>query len=202
MKCIFYKCFIPLSVCFYCTSCIERQKLRWNYTCNCNKITHSLFCMRTKFSGSCPHDLKGRAVLVCQKAGGVPSCRILTWKWLNKSSQIYVFIFQRDFTRSDIWKNVMRCLMSVLGNWITSGRLWPSSSQDWRPCHCFLTAWSLLNNKLCTNTARIESNLQLGTGLSKKMDGIWNRYNLKSTGRIYTFSVLKCSEKFKVLDLP
>ena len=22
------------------------------------------------------------------------------------------------------------------------------------------------------------------TGLSKKMDGIWNRYNLKSTGRI------------------
>ena len=39
------------------------------------------------------------------------------------------------------------------------------------------------------------------TGLSKKMDGIWNRYNLKSTGRIYTFSVLKYSEKFKVLDL-
>ena len=39
-------------------------------------------------------------------------------------------------------------------------------------------------------------------GLSKKMDGIWNRYNLKSTGRIYTFGVLKCSEKFKVLDLP
>ena len=41
----------------------------------------------------------------------------------------------------------------------------------------------------------------LYTGLSKKMDGIWNRYNLKSTGRIYTFGVLKCSEKFKVLDL-
>jgi len=39
-------------------------------------------------------------------------------------------------------------------------------------------------------------------GLSKKMDGIWNRYNLKSTGRIYTFGILKCSEKFKVLDLP
>ena len=34
------------------------------------------------------------------------------------------------------------------------------------------------------------------------MDGIWNRYNLKSTGRIYTFRVLKGSEKFKVLDLP
>ena len=36
------------------------------------------------------------------------------------------------------------------------------------------------------------------------MDGIWNHYlyNLKSTGRIYTFGVLKCSEKFKVLDFP
>ena len=33
------------------------------------------------------------------------------------------------------------------------------------------------------------------------MDGIWNRYNLKSTGQIYTFGILKCSEKFKVLDL-
>ena len=34
------------------------------------------------------------------------------------------------------------------------------------------------------------------------MDGIWNRYNVKRTGRIYKFGVLKCSEKFKVLDLP
>ena len=40
------------------------------------------------------------------------------------------------------------------------------------------------------------------TGLSKKMQGIWNPCNLKSTGRIYTFGVLKCSEKFKVLDFP
>jgi hypothetical protein len=40
------------------------------------------------------------------------------------------------------------------------------------------------------------------TGLLKKMDGIWNHYNLKNTGRIYTFGVLKCSEMFKVLDLP
>jgi hypothetical protein len=31
------------------------------------------------------------------------------------------------------------------------------------------------------------------------MDWIWNRYNLKRTGRIYTFGILKCSEKFKVL---
>ena len=34
------------------------------------------------------------------------------------------------------------------------------------------------------------------------MNGIWNRYNLKSTGRIYTFDTLKYSEEFKVLDLP
>ena len=40
------------------------------------------------------------------------------------------------------------------------------------------------------------------TGLSKKVDGILNRYNLKSTGRIYTIGILKCSEEFKVLDLP
>ena len=40
------------------------------------------------------------------------------------------------------------------------------------------------------------------TGSSKKMEGIWNRYKLKSTGRIYTFGILKCSETFKVLDLP
>ena len=31
------------------------------------------------------------------------------------------------------------------------------------------------------------------------MDGIWNRYNLKSTERIYTFGVLKCSKKSKTL---
>jgi len=41
---------------------------------------------------------------------------------------------------------------------------------------------------------------QYSTGSSKKMDGISNRYNLKRTGRIYTIRVLKCSEKFKVLD--
>ena len=35
----------------------------------------------------------------------------------------------------------------------------------------------------------------------ERMDGIWNRYNLKSTGRIYTFGILKYSEVFKVLDL-
>ena len=33
------------------------------------------------------------------------------------------------------------------------------------------------------------------------MDGIWYRYNLKSTRWIYKFVVLKYSENFKVLDL-
>ena len=42
----------------------------------------------------------------------------------------------------------------------------------------------------------------LNTGAAKKMDGIWNRYNLKTTRRIYTFGILKCSGKFNVLDLP
>ena len=56
---------------------------------------------------------------------------------------------------------------------------------------------TILDNLLFIRTEKI-----LYTGLSKKMDGIWNRYNLKSTGRIYTFGILKCSEKFKVLDLP
>ena len=71
------------------------------------------------------------------------------------------------------------------------------------------TQWSRYVNRLTPNdpymgrTAPLTSKrCILYTGLSKKMDGIWNRYNLKSTGRIYTFRVLKCSEKFKVLDLP
>ena len=34
------------------------------------------------------------------------------------------------------------------------------------------------------------------------MDEISNRYNLKNTGRIYKFGILKCSEKFNVLDVP
>jgi hypothetical protein len=34
------------------------------------------------------------------------------------------------------------------------------------------------------------------------MDGIWTPYNLKNTGRIYMFGILKFSEKCDVLDLP
>ena len=58
------------------------------------------------------------------------------------------------------------------------------------------------NIKTVSSGTRIQYTLPEYTGLSKKMDGIWNRYNLKSTGRIYTFGVLKCSEKFEVLGLP
>ena len=57
-------------------------------------------------------------------------------------------------------------------------------------------------SKVCFVAAVCVFVLIPNTGSSKKMDGIWNRFNLKSTGRIYTFGVLKCSEEFKVLDLP
>jgi len=55
---------------------------------------------------------------------------------------------------------------------------------------------------MALNDTAVSHELRHYTGLSKKMDGILNRYNLKSTGRMYTIGVLKCSEKFKVLDLP
>ena len=48
----------------------------------------------------------------------------------------------------------------------------------------------------------IQISNKLNTGLSRKMGGNWNRYNLKRTGQIYTFGVLKCSEKCESLDLP
>jgi len=54
----------------------------------------------------------------------------------------------------------------------------------------------------CSDRDTLVGSRCISTGSSKKMDGIWNRYNFKSTRRIYTFGVLKCSEKFKVLDLP
>jgi len=49
------------------------------------------------------------------------------------------------------------------------------------------------NTVVLTERLLLVKSLPLYTGLSKKMDGIWNRYNLKNTGRIYTFGVLKCS---------
>ena len=68
--------------------------------------------------------------------------------------------------------------------------------------HHYAVFWGYGGGLFYTVTRSIVVLVLVRTGLSKKMDGIWNRYNLKSTGRIYTFGVLKCSEKFKVLDLP
>ena len=42
---------------------------------------------------------------------------------------------------------------------------------------------------------------KLNTVSSRKKDGIWNHYNLKSSIRIYTFQVLKCSGKFESFRL-
>ena len=68
--------------------------------------------------------------------------------------------------------------------------------------HILLALYPLRSVYVETNPS-VSNDMSIGyRGLSKKMDGIWNRYNLKSTGRIYTFGILKCSEKFKVLDLP
>ena len=64
-----------------------------------------------------------------------------------------------------------------------------------KQCKCDVTA------KIKVDSFIYLFNYAVSTGLLKKMDGIWNRYNLKSTGRIYTFGILKYSEKFKVLDL-
>ena len=68
----------------------------------------------------------------------------------------------------------------------------------WRLTYLFLHQARRRRHLQATTTS---SGKHYTTGLSKKMDGIWNRYNLKSTGRIYTFGILKYSEKFKVLDL-
>ena len=74
-----------------------------------------------------------------------------------------------------------------------------SLKSAWSECYSFfkLSATTYFGTDMASNSYRVKN-----TGSLKKMDGILNRYNLKSTGRIYMFGVLKCSEKFKVLDLP
>ena len=88
-------------------------------------------------------------------------------------------------------------------------RLYYNKNNFWNPIFFSLKNLAKLSDWLRLLTAKLNAaepfekiNFYNNTGLSKKMDGIWNRYNLKSTGRIYTFGILKCSEKFKVLDLP
>ena len=88
-----------------------------------------------------------------------------------------------------------RCSWNVCGIhtvYLTRGKKRPKYAKH-------LWTWRLFNDGVQEGNNLLR---KLNTGLSKKMDGIWNRYNLKSTGRIYTFGVLRCSEKFKVLDLP
>ena len=64
----------------------------------------------------------------------------------------------------------------------------------WSGCSKMTSNWRissgtcLLQNSCNMRQTAICVTLHLNTGLSKKMDGIWNRYNLKSTGRIYTFA--------------
>ena len=90
------------------------------------------------------------------------------------------------------------CNLSLF--WARSIQSLPPYPTSWRPILQFSSHPTLgLPSGLFPSDFPSKS---LYTGSSKKMDGIWNRYNLKSTGRIYTFGVLKCSEKFKVLDLP
>ena len=83
--------------------------------------------------------------------------------------------------------------------WFVTGRIisviWLATQQQNGLCN----KWKRMASAVYKTA---EGTMRKNTGLSKKMDGIWNRYNLKSNGRICTFGVLKCSEKFKVLDLP
>ena len=61
-----------------------------------------------------------------------------------------------------------------------------------------LLTWKLASPNLCTQlTTGLKIKCFQNTGSSKKMDGILNRYNVKSTRRIYTFRILKCSESLK-----
>ena len=72
-------------------------------------------------------------------------------------------------------------------------------------CHSFCLSVLVKNGRIYTSNPPTHSQRAQGkssnTGSSKKMDGIWNRYNLKSTRRIYTFGILQCSEKITLLDL-
>ena len=47
----------------------------------------------------------------------------------------------------------------------------------------------------CSAIENSHTETEVSTGSSKKMDGTWNRYNLKSTGRIYTFPQIETFEQ-------
>jgi len=49
--------------------------------------------------------------------------------------------------------------------------------------------WIIVDMAMAGSRGTCATNLNTHTtGLLKKMDGIWNRNNLKSTGQIYTFA--------------
>jgi hypothetical protein len=76
--------------------------------------------------------------------------------------------------------------------------MWDSELFQAREVSCNLELHDCMvtTTKLTLSIQSGISNHNWNTGSSKKMDGIWNRYNLKRTGRIYKFGVLKFSEKW------
>jgi len=116
---------------------------------------------------------------------------------------------QRGHTSAKYWQHDVTYVQIKAANdliqrqtsWQLSFRrsavLWQTLRTDWMNCEERYFTWNRHNNAETWAMWDI-----FYTGSSKKIDGVWNRYNLKSTRRIYTFGVLKCSEKFKVLDLP
>ena len=130
---------------------------------------------------------------------------VMAW-WCNdkKPHQMVHSYIHIHFSSQTVNKiasaNVFLFLQSAAFNTVSQKKLFNNYSLHLHPNAPMLKH----SSKYCylkIFTVKFLNNLHY-TGLSKKVDGIWNRYNLKSTGRIYTFGVLKCSEKFKVLDLP
>ena len=116
-------------------------------------------------------------------------------KWvlaLRKCDRLHVAKCFIAFLYFNLWLSY-RCVIGGSSVWVC--QVFHSSLQSLQKNWCQYVKTS--QNKLhCNQTPNLNN-----TGSSKKMDGIWNHYNLKSTGRICTFGVLKCLEKFKVLDL-
>ena len=113
------------------------------------------------------------------------------------------------------WKEVYGFMGSMMMANICSRNMWMLWLHTCQLMHFVCNKYNLANllqgkcivlalsvGSVVKQDGQCTCNLILRYRVIEKMDGIWNRYNLKSTGRIYTFGVLKCSEKFKVLDLP
>jgi len=102
----------------------------------------------------------------------------LKFYYIHKCSNFSSLINPASFSSSDNTESRERSFNRNL--WISTREFVPNPVTSF-----FTTNWKI----------------SLNTGSSKKMGGIWNRYNLKCTRRIYTFGILKCSEKFRVLDV-